>query len=41
MIKTLVNGYWEYYDDDEELQPGTDSFRFESGLYENIPNKKL
>ena len=39
MVKTLVNGNWEYYDDEEELHPGTDSFRFESGLYEALRTK--
>ena len=38
MIKTLVNGYWKYYDG-EELQPGKESFHFESGLYETLRTK--
>ena len=39
MIKALVNGNWEFFNDDE-LQPGTDSFRFGSGLYETFRTKK-
>ena len=38
MIKTLVNGYWEYYNK-KELQPKTVSFRFKSGLYETLRTK--
>ena len=38
MIKSLVNGYWEYYNE-EELQPGTVYFRFESGPYETLRTK--
>ena len=38
MIKALVNGNWEYFSE-EELQPGTGSFRFNSGLYETFRTK--
>ena len=38
MIKALINGNWESFNDDE-LQPGTDSFGFSSGLYETFRTK--
>ena len=38
MIKALVNGNWKSFNEDE-LQPGTDSFCFESGLYETFRTK--
>ncbi len=38
MIQALVNGNWESFSDGE-LQPGTDSFNFKSGLYETFRTK--
>ena len=35
MIKALVNGHWETYENNE-LQPGTDLFNFGTGLYETF-----
>ena len=35
MIKALVNSSWELFDIDE-LQPGTNVFNFETGLYETM-----
>ena len=35
MIQALVNGIWRSFDE-EELQPGTDSFPKNTGLYETF-----
>ena len=39
MIKALVNGHWETYENNE-LQPGTDLFNFGTGLYETFRTLK-
>ena len=38
MIRALVNGSWETFED-ARLQPGTDSFDFGTGLYETLRTK--
>ena len=38
MIRALVNGSWEIFED-ARLRPGTDSFDFETGLYETLRTK--
>ena len=38
MIKALVNGKWGVFEDDQ-LQPGTSTFGFDSGLYETMRTK--
>ena len=35
MIQALVNGVWKYFSEDE-LQPGTGSFKLNNGLYETF-----
>ena len=39
MINALVNGHWKLYDT-EQLQPGSDLFDFETGLYETFRTLK-
>ena len=38
MIRALVNGSWKAFEDDQ-LQPGTNNFDFEGGLYETFRTK--
>ena len=40
MIQALVNGIWRTFDK-EELQPGTDSFQTNTGLYETFRTKNF
>ena len=40
MIQALVNGIWRTFDE-EELQPGTDSFQTNTGLYETFRTKNF
>ena len=40
MIQALVNGTWKSFDEDE-LQPGTDSFKTKTGLYETFRTKNF
>tara|TARA_B100001142_G_scaffold294720_1_gene315121 strand:- start:241 stop:1026 length:786 start_codon:yes stop_codon:yes gene_type:complete len=40
MIQALVNGVWKSFDEDE-LQPGTDSFTTNTGLYETFRTKNF
>ena len=40
MIQALVNGVWKSFSEDE-LQPGTGSFKLNTGLYETFRTRRL
>ena len=40
MIQALVNGIWKSFDE-KDLQPGTNSFKMNSGLYETFRTKNF
>ena len=40
MIQALVNGIWKSFDE-KDLQPGTNSFKINSGLYETFRTKNF
>ena len=40
MIQALVNGIWKSFDE-KDLQPGTNSFTMDSGLYETFRTKNF